>query len=282
MAYQLGDSKYHILWKLVEQEGGLPRPGDSKRDLLAKYLTAIGGTPVQGDHFLNLLAKVVIVKGGTPLPGDKEWDLLRKWLEAEGECRACGDSIHDLWRKLLALPTLPEGPTLAALVADEIEGSDLAAYVGTHYILVQESLNGVSGWITNQESPVDNNPLTILVPTHGGKYMRAALTTGDAVPITQWSNVVQVIPLAPFLSWLGPQTFFVSPTLTGGFLQVQHGPDAGGPFTDFLSGIATPGADYTLDFTSEGEPGGLWYRARVSLDQVLWSDWGAPAWDDNS
>lgn len=114
MAAQPGDSKYHILWKLVELEGGTPRQGDSIRDLLAKYLTAIGGTPVQGDHFNNLLAKVVIIKGGTPLPGDHEWELLRKWLEAEGECRACGDSIHDLWRKILALgesepePTAPE------------------------------------------------------------------------------------------------------------------------------------------------------------------------------
>lgn len=284
MAYQLGDGKYHILWKLVEQEGGLPRPGDSIRDLLAKYLTAIGGTPVQGDHFNNLLAKVVIIKGGTPLPGDHEWDLLRKWLEAEGECRACGDSIHNLWRKILELgeSSLPEGPALLAEANEQVTASSLTGYVLTNYVLIQESANGVDGWVTNSEWPIDSDPLPIDLTGSGNKYIRAAVTTGSADPITDWSNVVRVIPQSPLMSWLGPQTFFVSPTIAGGFIEIQHAPDAGGPFTAFLSGIATPGADHTLDFTSEGEPGGLWYRARASQDGVFWSEWGAPAWDDNS
>lgn len=114
MPAQPGDGKYHIIKKLVEQEGGTPQPGDSLRDLMAKYLTAIGGTPQPGDTFYNLLVKVVDIKGGTPTPGDKEWDLLVKWLQAEGECRACGDAVHDLWLKVLALgesepePSAPE------------------------------------------------------------------------------------------------------------------------------------------------------------------------------
>jgi hypothetical protein len=200
MSAQVGDGKYQIIRKLVEQVGGIPQPGDSLRDLLAKYLTAIGGTPVQGDTFYNLLVKVVDIKGGTPMPGDKEWDLLVKWLQAEGACRACGDAVHELWLKILAL-----------------------------------------------------------------------------------GAVEPVLPDPPFLSWINVKTFFISPTLAGGFLEIQHGPAADGPFTNYLTGIATPGADYTLDFSADGgEPGGSWYRGRVSTDQVHWSDWGSPAWDDNS
>jgi hypothetical protein len=109
-----GDSIYNILWKLVENAGGIPRPGDNKRDLLAKYLTEIGGTPITGDTFYDLLVKVVRIKGGTPRPGDTVWGLLVRWIQAEGGSRAFGDSQHDLWRKVLTLgesepePAAPE------------------------------------------------------------------------------------------------------------------------------------------------------------------------------
>lgn len=279
---RVGDGKYHIIWKLVESVGGIPRSGDSLRDLLAKYLTAIGGSPVPGDGFNELLRKIVIIKGGTPTPGDKEWDLLVKWLQAEGECRACGDSPHDLWLKILALPTLPEGPLLASVGAESLQVADPGEYLNVNYILIQTSDDGVSGWANGFEYPVDQSPLNLDVSGDGGKFARAAYTTGNADPVTQWSNVVFILPQVPLFAWVGPQTFFVSPTLAGGFLQVQHGPAEVGPFTDFLSGVATPGADHVLDFTGEGEPGGLWYRGRVSFDQVNWSDWGAAAWDDNS
>ena len=282
MAAQPGDGKYHLIWKLVESVGGTPAQGDPLRTLLAKYLTAIGGTPVQGDTFYNLLVKVVETKGGTPLPGDKEWDLLVKWLQAEGECRACGDSIMDLWKKVLALPLLPEGPVMASIAAEEAQIADPGAYLNTHYVVIQTSDDGISGWTNGFEYPVDQSPLPLSLGGAGGKFARAAYTIGDAVPVTQWSTVIFILPVAPLFSWINVNTFFVSPTLAGGFLQVQHGPDVGGPFTDFIAGVATPGADHLLDFTSEGEPGGLWYRARVSLDQVHWSDWGTPAWDDNS
>jgi hypothetical protein len=282
MAAQPGDGKYYILWKLVESVGGVPKPGDSLRDLLAKYLTDIGGTPVQGDHFHDLLVKVVIIKGGTPTPGDKEWDLLVKWLQAEGQCRACGDSVHDLWKKILALPALPEGPVLLAPEAESLRVEDPGDHLNVHYIVIQTSDDGVSGWTNGFEYPVDQVPLNLSVGGAGGKFARAAYTIGDAVPLTQWSNPIFVLPQVPLFSWVGPQTFFVSPTLAGGVLEVQHGPDVGGPFTAFLTGIDTPGADHVLDFTGEGEPGGLWYRGRVSFDGVNWSDWGTPAWDDNS
>lgn len=280
MAHQ--DTIHDILRKLVESVGGTPRPGDNKRDLLAKYLRAIGGTPIPGDTFYDLLVKIVRIKGGTPTPGDRHWDLLVKWLKAEGECPSCADSVRDLWKKILELPTLPEGPLLSATASEELQVADPGEHLNVHYIVIQTSDDGVTGWTNGFEYPVDQVPLNLAVGGAGGKFARAAYTQGDGVPLTQWSNVVFILPLVPLFAWVGPQTFFVSPTLAGGFLQVQHGPAEVGPFTDFLSGVATPGADHVLDFTGEGEPGGLWYRGRVSFDQVNWSDWGPAAWDDNS
>jgi len=282
MAAQPGDGKYHILWKLVESVGGVPRQGDSLRDLLARYLRDIGGTPAQGDHFYNLLVKVVIIKGGTPQPSDNEWDLLVEWLQAEGVCPKCGDSVHDLWLKVLALPLLPEGPVMVSIADEEAQIADPGAYLNTHYVLIQTSEDGVSGWTNGFEYPVDQSPLNLALGGAGGKFARAAYTTGNADPVTQWSTPVFVLPNVPLFAWVNVNTFFVSPTLAGGYLQVQHAPDVGGPFTDFLAGVATPGADHTLDFTGQGEPGGLWYRGRVSFDQVNWSNWGNAAWDDNS
>lgn len=103
----IGETRYLILWRILESAGGIPLPGDLETDLLEKYLIIIGGTPVPGDTFYNLLVKIVDIKGGTPAPGDKEWDLLVKWLVAEGECRACGDATHDLWRRILAALSFP-------------------------------------------------------------------------------------------------------------------------------------------------------------------------------
>lgn len=111
----IGDTRYLIIRRILENAGGTPLAGDLETDLLEKYLVIIGGTPSPGDHFNVLLRKIVIAKGGIPTPGDDEWDLLEKWLETLGECRACGDSIYDLWRKILemeeaeeAVPPAPE------------------------------------------------------------------------------------------------------------------------------------------------------------------------------
>lgn len=99
-----GDTRYNLLWDLVECAGGIPRPGDSEYDLLWKYLAELGSdvenTPRPGDTFNDLLEKVLRRKGGTPIPGDNEWNLLVRLLATFGSCRACGDLVHTLWRKI--------------------------------------------------------------------------------------------------------------------------------------------------------------------------------------
>ena len=114
MAYRVGDSSYHIIWKLLEQAGGVPKPGDPEPTLIVKFLAAIGGTPRPGDHQNKLLQKIVTLKGGTLKPGDYDWYLLRKWLIAKGGTWAAGDLEHTLWRKILDAEATPVVPPPSA------------------------------------------------------------------------------------------------------------------------------------------------------------------------
>jgi len=198
-----------------------------------------------GDNKYLILRRLVEAAGGEPLAGDLETDLLEKYLRAIGGTPVPGDDFNVLLRKVVIIKggTPTPGDTEWNLLVKWLQTLDECRKCGDMIIDLWRRILA--------ESAEPSEP------------------TGPP-------------PDAPFLSWVGPQTFFVSPTLAGGFLEIQHGPAAEGPFTDFLDGIATPGADYLLDFTGEGEPGGLWYRGRVSIDQSNWSEWGSPAWDDNS
>jgi len=154
------DSIYNILWKLLEDAGGIPAPGDLAHDLLRKYLEAIKtGTddendPASGDSFMNLLVKVLRRRGGFPSPGDNEWNLLVKWLAIEGECRGCGDLVYTLWRKIgesiLGEPE-PNG-LLSGLTAywmlDESSGLRLDSV--NNYDLTQNgTVPGIAGALNN-------------------------------------------------------------------------------------------------------------------------------------
>jgi hypothetical protein len=100
------------------------------------------------------------------------------------------------WRRSMTwapVPTLPVGPVLTALAGEEVEASSLAGYVGTHFLLWQTSANGVDGWLFFSEQPIAADPSSELFGGFSGEFARAAITTGDTIPITQWSNVVQIL-----------------------------------------------------------------------------------------
>jgi hypothetical protein len=68
----------------------------------------------------------------------------------------------------------------------------VGAWVGTHFALLETSPDGVGSWITEQETPITADPMMFGVTGQDGNFMRGAVTNGDLVPITAWSNVVQV------------------------------------------------------------------------------------------
>jgi hypothetical protein len=87
---------------------------------------------------------------------------------------------------------LPAGPELTQNPPDLVSASGLGPYIGTHFLLVENSANGVDGWATFEEAPITEDPQQINGATIIGQFVRAAISTGNLDPITQWSNVVQV------------------------------------------------------------------------------------------
>jgi hypothetical protein len=87
---------------------------------------------------------------------------------------------------------LPAGPFLTDLGGELVEASNMAPYVLTHFILVEQGGAPGGPFSTFTELPIDSNPLNIDFAGFAGVWARAAVTLGDGIPITQWSNVVQV------------------------------------------------------------------------------------------
>lgn len=85
---------------------------------------------------------------------------------------------------------LPPGPVLSIFAEDTLQADGVAGWLGTHYLQLQYSINGVDGWADGSIWPVDADPLFIDITGTGTLYLRGAFTIGDNVPLSQWSNVV--------------------------------------------------------------------------------------------
>lgn len=99
------------------------------------------------------------------------------------------------WRRsggLGSVTELPESFTLADLGGETVEAQDVAQWVGTHFALLEVSVDGLDPWVIQQESPISFNPQVLDVAGELGHFLRGAVTTGNGIPITQWSNIVQV------------------------------------------------------------------------------------------
>ena len=105
---------------------------------------------------------------------------MKAWRRT-GRGRAVGD------------PGLPPGPELVALPGEVVEAGAVGIYLGTHFLLPQISPDGLGGWVDQPEVPISADPQNIDATGHIGEFMRASITIGDAVPITQWSNVVEIL-----------------------------------------------------------------------------------------
>ena len=88
--------------------------------------------------------------------------------------------------------SLPPGPVLTPLAGEVVEAAGVASYVGTHFLLWQNSPTGADPWAVWSEQPIDADPQPEAFGGFAGEFARAAVTLGDSIPVTQWSNVVQI------------------------------------------------------------------------------------------
>lgn len=100
------------------------------------------------------------------------------------------------WRRTSStgrvVDSLLPAPELSALGVELLQLDGVAAYVGTKYVLVQYSLDGFTTPPSEAEWPIDVDPYTIDAASYTGFEARAAITIGDLIPISAFSNVVTV------------------------------------------------------------------------------------------
>lgn len=79
----------------------------------------------------------------------------------------------------------PEGAELVL-----VEG--VTPYVGSYYLEVEMSDDGVAGWAHQSTWPIDADPYHLDQTGNTGKFIRAAIADGGGNPLGPWSNVLEV------------------------------------------------------------------------------------------
>lgn len=77
--------------------------------------------------------------------------------------------------------------------SESMEAQGTTPYIGTHFLLFQTSPDGVNGWAQYSETPCVADPQTESFLGFAGEFVRVTVTLGDAIPLSEWSNVEQVL-----------------------------------------------------------------------------------------